>query len=127
VTAPAAHCEDALHWLSERGWDLAPLTGQDRAALTAIAHCWALWTRADAAGQRAAVDAVAALLGGCQEIVWPMARELIAHSGDWTHRDAVWPKVVQRFVFTEASQQTGDLGRARRLAHCHAGLPQVQR
>jgi hypothetical protein len=51
---PAPHCQDALRWLKDRGWDLGALTGQDRTALTAIAHCWALWARSDSAGQRAA-------------------------------------------------------------------------
>jgi hypothetical protein len=123
-----SHCRDALRWLRRRGWSLAPLTGQDHAVLIAILHCWQLWTRSDETGRRAAVDAVAALLDGCQEVVWPMARELIAHVGDWHHRDVVWPKVVERFM---ARQPRGGLGRVEeertaRLARCYEGLKQVE-
>src|SRR5271157_4458819 len=93
----APHCQDAMRWLKMRGWDLAPLTGQDRAALCAVAHCWQLWTLGDANGQRAAILAVASLLDGCREVCWPMARELIAQAGDWGHRYEVWSKVVRRY------------------------------
>ena len=124
MSRPAPHCQDALRWLKNRGWDLAPLTGQDRAALTAVAHCWQLWTVADADGQHCAVSAVAALLAGCQEVCWPMARELVAHAGDWNHRDAVWSKVVRQFNWKLAPVDDY-LGRIKRLARCHEGLAQV--
>lgn len=120
-------CTNALHWLKERGWDLAPLTGQDVAALSAIAHCWQMWTHSDADGQRAAIRAVAALLLGCQEVCWPMARELIAHAGDWGHRGQVWPKVVLQFqTLVPLHDRAGDIERVWRLARCHEGLAQVQ-
>lgn len=126
------HCQDALQWLKQRGWSLAPLTGQDAAALAALAHCWQLWTRGDEVGRHAAVDAAAALLDGCQEIVWPMARELIAHAGDWGHRSEVWTKVVKRFE-ERTRHQLGvlfdftDTDRLMRLERCHMGLTLVQR
>lgn len=124
------HCQDAVRWLKDRGWSLAPLTGQDYPALVAIAHCWQLWTRSDETGRRAAVDAVAALLEGCQEVVWPMARELVAQAGDWSHRDEVWSKVVWRFEenirLRSMVVSIADLERARRLARCHVGLRLVQ-
>ena len=133
MSRPApTHCQDALHWLKERGWNLAPITGQDYPALCAISHCWQLWTRADAAGQRAAVDAVAALLDGCQEVCWPMARELIAQAGDWSHRDEVWLKVVRAYE-TRTIRQLGsmisldDVRRVKRLEKCHIGIAQVER
>ena len=121
MSRPAPHCQDALRWLKQRGWDLAPLTGQDAAALRAVAHCWEMWTRADEAGRRATLDAVAALLDGCQEVCWPMARELVAQAGDWSHRDTVWQQVVRRFDKPEVA----NLDRVRRLARCHEGLAQV--
>jgi hypothetical protein len=129
-TAP--HCEDAFRWLKHRGWSLVPLTSQDRSALNAISHCWELAVRADVDGQRAAVDAAAALLDGCQEIVWPMARELIAQVGNWAHRDRIWPHVVRRFE-ERASRRIGPASidlrateRVKRLARCHEGLSQVE-
>lgn len=133
VTRRASHCQDALRWLKDRGWDLAPLTGQDTPVLLAVAHCWQLWTTADQSGQDAALDAVAALLDGCQEVAWPMARELVAQAADWGHRDVVWPKVCWRFEDRlraaappdDAVQIRIDVDRARRMARCHAGLPQV--
>lgn len=128
---PAPHCKEALTWLKNRGWSLAPLTGQDVAALTALAHCWLLWTRGDERGRDGALDAAAALLDGCQEICWPMARELVAQAGDWSHRDVVWTKVVWRFGervrLQHQTVSTGDLERMRRLERCHMGLPQVYR
>ena len=118
---PAPHCVEALRWLKGRGWSLAPLTGQDYPALTAIAHCWRLYFASDRDGQRAAVEAVAALLGGCQEVCWPMARELIAQAGCWSHRTQVWPKVV-----TANEAQGWDQTSARRLARCHMGISIVE-
>ena len=130
-TRPNAHCQEATRWLKQRGWNLAPLTGQDYRVLRAIAHCWDFWTVADEAGQRAALDAAAALLDGCQEICWPMARELVAQAGDWSHRDIVWPKVVWRYqenirLRLGSMTTSRDDERVRRLERCHIGLAQVQ-
>jgi hypothetical protein len=127
---PAPHCQDALRWLKVRGWDLAPLTGQDRAALEAVAHCWRLWAVADEEGRRGAVAAVAALLATCQEVAWPMARELVAHAADWSHRATVWPIVVRRFeeraVYLHGSMVgLREVARVKRLERCHAGVAQV--
>lgn len=127
------HCQDALHWLRQRGWRLSSLTDQDYAALVAIAHCWQLWTCADNVGRQAAIDAAAALLDGCQEVVWPMARELIAHAADWNHRDLIWLKVARRFEERVNEQRMigstlkqRDIDRIRRIARCHVGVAQVQ-
>lgn len=124
------HCQDALHWLKGRGWDLTPLTPPDVHALLAVAHCWQLWARGDSAGQRAAVDAVAALLDCCQEVAWPMARELVAHAGNWHHRDAVWPEVARRFEARVRAQfgsivNIDEINRIKRLERCHVGLALV--
>jgi hypothetical protein len=128
-TRNPAHCQDALRWLKNRHWNLAPLTGQDRAAIQAISHCWQFWTRSDDDGRRAAIDAVAALLNGCQEVVWPMARELIAQAGDWGHRDPVWAKVVWRFEenlrLRYGTSTQRDHERIRRLRRCHVGISLV--
>jgi lambda repressor-like predicted transcriptional regulator len=119
-----AHCDDALAWLKTRGWSLAPLTGQDVPCLQAISHCWSLYFKSDTSGQAAAVVAVAALLDGCQEVCWPMARELIAHAGDWGHRDELWPKVVS--LFRQRTLPDRDAKRVDRLARCHVGLRLVE-
>lgn len=126
-----AHCQDAVRWLKQRGWDLGPLTGQDHRVLRSIAHCWDVWTVSDESGQRAALDAVAALLDGCQEVCWPMARELVAQVGDWSHRAVVWPKVVWRYqenirLRLGSMSTSRDDERVRRLEQCHVGLAQVQ-
>jgi hypothetical protein len=128
MSRPGAHCQDATRWLKERGWNLAPLTGQDLAALRTISHCWLMWTLSDEAGRRATVGAVALLLDGCQEIVWPMARELIAQAGDWGHRTPVWDQVVERFDWHHRLRKLVDVQvyeRLDRLARCHEGLAQV--
>lgn len=125
-----AHCQEALRWLKDRGWSLGPLTGQDYPALVAIAHCWQMWTRSDEDGRLAAIDAAAALLDGCQEVCWPMARELIAQAADWSHRDVVWKKIVWRYgenmrLRFGSMVSTKDIERARRLERCHIGNPLV--
>jgi hypothetical protein len=128
---PAPHCQDALQWLKIRGWNLTTLVPSDTHSLLAIAHCWNLWTQAsDSVGQRAAIDAVAALLDCCQEVAWPMARELIAHASDWGHRSEVWPKVARRFE-EHVRMQFGsvvnidDINRVKRMERCHVGLTEV--
>jgi hypothetical protein len=122
-----AHCDEALAWLKTRGWSLAPLTPQDFACLRAIAHSWSLYFTSDAAGQASVIDAVAALLDGCQEVCWPMARELIAHAGDWGHRDDLWPKVVEEFRTRCGScLSVRESDRIDRLAYCHVGLRLVE-
>jgi hypothetical protein len=112
-----APCREALRWLRARGWDLAPLTGQDRPALEAVAHCWALWGRSDADGQRAAIGAIAALVGGMQAVAWPMARELAAQALDWGHRGRLWPQV--------AAEAIGRVSPSALLT-CHVGHPCVR-
>lgn len=69
---------------------LAPLTGQDKRALGAIAACWQLYASSDERGANAAIQAVAWLLAGMQPSAWHVARALIAHSMDWSDIDRVW-------------------------------------
>jgi len=70
------------------------LTGQDSYALDAIAACWDLYAAGDGAACKAAIAAVRALLPAMQEKCRPLARELIAHSMDWSDRDRVWALVA---------------------------------
>lgn len=114
-----AHCAEAMTWLRHRGWDIAPLTGQDEPCLKAIAHCWALYFRSDAAGRNAALGAVASLVLGCQPVCWPMARELIAQAGDWSHREPMWGRMADHM---------GDWVKpaiVHQIRHCHEGHPKV--
>lgn len=83
-----------LRWLKANNHDLAPLTGQDHRALTAIDACWDLYAGGDFDAQAGALAAVRALLPAMQEQCRPLARELIAHWMDWPDRDRLWPKVA---------------------------------
>jgi len=78
-----------LEWLDANGHGLAPLTGTDTRALKAIAQCWEVYayTRQDSV-----LVAVCALLQSLQPKCWPLAKELIARSMDWSDRDPVWKK-----------------------------------
>lgn len=92
IRHPAAKplCREALAWLHANGHDLAGLTGQDARALAAVAHCWTLYAMADAAGQAAALGAVALLLQAMQPKYHALARELIAWQLDCSDRERVW-------------------------------------
>lgn len=72
---------------------LGALTGQDRRALSAISECWELYASSDSKGEIAALDAVRALLLALQPQCRVFAKELIAHSLDWSDRDRLWPLV----------------------------------
>ena len=65
-------------WLKANGENLAPLTGQDRAALEAIAATWELYAHADNDGRESAIVAVRALLVAMQPKCRPLTRKLIA-------------------------------------------------
>lgn len=72
---------------------LAMLTGQDKRALSAVAHCWALYAGSDEDGALGALQAVQALLPALQRSTRDFARELIAQSLDWHDRDWLWAVV----------------------------------
>lgn len=77
---------------------LASLTGQDTAALDAIAACWDLYARSDVQGQRAALKAVRDLLPAMQSKTRWIARELIPYALEWSDRERLWPEV---YCFSE--------------------------
>jgi len=62
-------------------------------ALTAISACWELYSCADRDGEKAALEAIRMLLCALQPQCHVFARELIAFSLDWSHRDRLWPLV----------------------------------
>ncbi len=85
---------ECLRWLKENGHELGALTGQDRTALLAIAHCWELYAKGDEGGARAAGMAARVLVGAMQPHTRPLAKELIAFALDWGDRDRVWTELV---------------------------------
>lgn len=86
-------CTDALAFLRANKHAMGALTGQDMRALLAIAHVWELYAASDNDGRAASLDAVRALLDAMQPKCRLFAKELIAHSMDWTDRDRLWPLV----------------------------------
>lgn len=92
---PKAHCHETRAFLRINFGRtcLAPLTGQDGRALDAIAHCWELYTNSDEDGQRAALDAVRALLKAMQPSTRHLAREAIPAAANWEDRERWWPLV----------------------------------
>ncbi len=87
-------CVEAFKWLKANGHSLAGLTGQDRRALEAIAHCWVMYAASDGAGEVAALGAVRSLLIGMQAKERYLAKELIAFALDWNDRDPLWDRVA---------------------------------
>ena len=90
---PKPACTSTFAFLRANRHDLGALTGQDRRALEAIAHCWELYAASDDVGRAAAIVAVAALLGAMQDKCWRFAREAIAAAMDWDDRDVLWALV----------------------------------
>jgi hypothetical protein len=78
---------------------LGMLTEQDARALAAISRCWELYALSDAAGARAALAAIRALLPALQPQCRVFARELIAMSLDWDDRAKLWPLVATEGEF----------------------------
>lgn len=83
---------------------LAPLTGQDMAALDAIAACWTLYARSDADGQRGALAAVRSLLPTMLSHNRWIAKELIPFALDWHDRERIWPLVAPNPGLTAAAE-----------------------
>lgn len=78
------------------------LTGQDAAALEAIAATWKLYALADVDGRHAALQAIALLVGAMQPKCRAFARELIPWAMDWSDRDPLW-SVVELHSFKQAT------------------------
>lgn len=91
MSALPPSCKEARRWLQGRLGKgcLAPLTGQDSPALSAFIHLVDCWLRADEAGRRACIEAMAATLRAMQPSVRQLAYELIPALGDWCHIDQI--------------------------------------
>lgn len=90
MSRPKPSCGNVGPWLRANGHNTSAMTGQDSRALLAIAHCWELLASCDDDGRRAAIGAVRHLLNGMQRKCWPLARELVAKSLDWSDRERIW-------------------------------------
>lgn len=69
---------------------LGMLTGQDARLLAAISACWEVYSCADEAGERAALEAIRSLVAVLRPQCHPFARELIAFTLDWSDRAPLW-------------------------------------
>jgi hypothetical protein len=87
-------CQADPHSPAEFPGAIGMLTGQDFRVLDAVADCWLLYAVGDAAGERAALESVRALLPAMQPQCRPFARELIAWAMDWHDRELLWPRVA---------------------------------
>lgn len=83
-------CQRDPSSLARMPGSLGMLTGQDARLLAAISACWELYSGADEAGERAALDAIRCLLMALRPQCRPFARELIAFSLDWSDRARLW-------------------------------------
>lgn len=81
---------------------LAPLTGQDAAALHAFAHLLRLYSFADIGGRGAAIDAMAATTRAMQPQLHHLAKKLIPHALDWSDEEPLWDMIVMA-----SARQTG--------------------
>ena len=77
-------------WLKANGRDLAPLTGTDHRALSAIAQCWQLYA---VERQNHVIDAVAHLVLVMQPSTRHLAAALIPWAMDWSDEEPVWTLV----------------------------------
>lgn len=70
---------------------LGALTGTDFPALEAVDRLWQLYFRADQ--PQRVIMAIALTTSQMQPGLRYLARELVAHAGEWSHRDKLWPQV----------------------------------
>lgn len=104
-------------WLRANGHNLAGLTGQDAAALAAIAMCWQLYALDRDA---AAIDAVASLARRMQPKMRGLGGAVIPWALDWSDEAPLWSRVCalidarEREEATEA-RETALAARARAL------------
>ena len=88
-------CRDYRAFLKEHvGKDcLAPLTGQDTAALCAFLHAAELWGRADGGGRFHAEEAMRALVMAMQISTQLLAKRAIPCVLDWGHEAEIWNRL----------------------------------
>lgn len=91
-TTPA--CKSGRSFLRTNGHPLGALTGQDGRALSAILHCLELYACSDEDGERAALDAIRALLKAMQPGTRGLAKAAIPFALDWSAEDNLWAKIL---------------------------------
>lgn len=88
-TATKQPCQTLPSWLKDNlgAYSLAPLTGQDRAALSAAVQIVQLYqyTRSPAVA-----EAFGNVVRSMQESCWHLAYHSIAHVMDWHNRPELW-------------------------------------
>lgn len=72
---------------------LAPLTGQDAAALSAFVHAVRLYSYSDEHGQHAALLAMTGCVQAMQPQTRMLAKRSIPHLLDWGDEDRLWSKL----------------------------------
>lgn len=87
-------CERDPKSPAELPGSLGMLTGQDAAALDAVAACWQLYARGDDVAREAVLLALPHLIASMQPKCRPFARELIAWAMDWSDRERLWQWVI---------------------------------
>lgn len=80
-------------WLRANHVNTAPLTGQDRRVLRAIAACWDAYASSDDDGRACITKAIRMLLVAMQPKCRILTRELIARALDWDVVDHLWAQV----------------------------------
>lgn len=85
---------DVLAWLSGRGVDVSPLTGQDERALRAFVAALDLYAAGDRDGREAGLVAARALLGAMQSTTRPIARAAVPLVVDESREGEIWALVV---------------------------------
>ena len=94
-------CARGPRWIRERLTNgdrkapspLAPLTGQDAAALRAFLHLVELYGYADGEGRRCALIAMRATVRAMQPSVRHLAKAGIPCVLDWSHEDEIWQQL----------------------------------
>lgn len=84
-------CETVRKWLKDNLGPscLAPLTGQDSAALSAAVQIVSLYSHD---GRQETLDAFGAVVRSMQRSCWPLAYHCIAHVLDWHDRANLWSR-----------------------------------
>jgi hypothetical protein len=90
-------CQTGPKWIRARvlretgdKYGLAPLTGQDAAALQAFFHLVQLWGSSDQHGRDRAIAAMFHTVQAMQPSTRHLAKAGIPHVLDWSHEDQIW-------------------------------------
>lgn len=90
-------CAEIGKWLRVNvgKYCLAPLTGQDHAALFAIAHLLNAYARSDDNGRKALAVALAYTASAMQPSVRYLVKRAVPYAMDWSHESEVWEHIIE--------------------------------